>query len=159
MHASSNDQSGVRVFPPAIYLAGLLVGFGIQWLWPIPIAPAAFAFAVRLFGIAFLGAWLALAISAVLTFKKVGTTPHPMRPTTALALAGPYRFTRNPMYLSFVFMNLGVALVANALWPVAVIPAIMLIVQRVVIEREEHYLTTKFGQEYIAFKARVRRWL
>src|SRR6185369_1821326 len=127
-----------------------------QWLWPIHIVAATFAFASRLFGIALLVLWLTLAISALLTFKRAGTTPHPMHPSTALALSGPYRFTRNPMYLSFVFMNLGAAFVMNAFWPVVLMPAVMIMVQRMVIEREEQYLARKFGAEYLAFKARVR---
>jgi len=154
-----NDSSGVRVFPPAIYLAGLAVGFGIQWLWPVHIVPVTFAFAARLFGIVLLVAWLTLAIWALLTFKRAGTTPHPMHPVTALAVSGPYRFTRNPMYLSFVFMNLGLGFVMNAFWAVVLVPVVMIVVQRMVIEREERYLARKFGAEYLAFKARVRRWL
>ncbi len=91
--------------------------------------------------------------------RAVGTSPNPARPTTALTIAGPYRFTRNPMYLAFALMSAGVAAVANALWPLLLVPVIVLVIQRVAILPEERYLAAKFGAEYLAFKARVPRWL
>ena len=68
-------------------------------------------------------------------------------------------FTRNPMYLGLVFITAGLALLANALWPLVLLPVVIVIVRRAVIDREERYLTAKFGEEYLQYKARVRRWL
>ena len=100
-----------------------------------------------------------IVCGAVATFRRVGTTPHPAGPTTALAVGGPYRFTRNPMYLSLVFITVGLALLANALWPLVLLPVVIVIVRWTVIDREERYLTAKFGEEYLQYKARVRRWM
>ena len=153
------DTSGVRVFPPAIYLAGLLAGFMVQRFWPLRIAPLGVAAATRLLGIALVVSGLGLAVWAIRTFRSVGTTPNPTRPATALASGGPYRFTRNPMYLSLGVASAGIAALANALWPLLFVPVVLLVVQRIVIVQEERYLERKFGQEYLALKARVRRWL
>ncbi|MBV8230410.1 MAG: isoprenylcysteine carboxylmethyltransferase family protein [Planctomycetaceae bacterium] len=100
---------------------------------------------------------MALDIWAVATFRRLGTTPNPAGPTTALAVGGPYRFTRNPMYLGLVFLMAGLEFLANALWPLVLLPVV--IVRRAVIDREERYLTAEFGEEYLRYKARVRRWL
>jgi len=102
---------------------------------------------------------LALDIWAVATFRRLGTTPNPAGPTTALAVGGPYRFTRNPMYLGLVFLMAGLAFLANALWPLVLLPVVIVIVRRAVIDREERDLTAEFGEEYLRYKARVRRWL
>jgi protein-S-isoprenylcysteine O-methyltransferase Ste14 len=157
--STTPDHADVRVFPPLIYLAGLIVSFLAQRWLPLPIVPAALVLPIRVLGVILLFAWLALALWAVLTFRRVGTTPKPAGPATALALGGPYRFTRNPMYLSLVFMTAGIAFVANTLWPLILLPAVVLVVRRAVIDREERYLTARFGQEYVAYAARVRRWV
>jgi protein-S-isoprenylcysteine O-methyltransferase Ste14 len=91
--------------------------------------------------------------------KAVGTSPNPARPTSALTFSGPYRFTRNPMYLAFALMSAGVAAVANAFWPLLSVPIIVLAIQHIAIRPEERYLAAKFGSEYLAFKDRVPRWL
>ena len=82
-----------------------------------------------------------------------------MEPTTAIVVHGPYRFTRNPMYVSLVGLYAGVTLFVNSAWPLILLPAVVLLVQRQVIAREEAYLEAKFGEEYRAYKARVRRWI
>ncbi|HEX6629907.1 MAG TPA: isoprenylcysteine carboxylmethyltransferase family protein, partial [Gemmatimonadaceae bacterium] len=83
----------------------------------------------------------------------------PNRPATRLATGGPYRLTRNPMYVSLAALYLGVALFANSWWPVALLPLVLLVVDRAVIAREERYLAAAFPDEYAAYRARVRRWL
>ena len=157
MSSAPDDRSGVRIFPPLIYLGGLFLGFLIHWRLPLPIIPAVLVGPLRLLGAFCLVAGLALTIWAVATFRRVGTTRHPAGPTTALAVAGPYRFTRNPMYLGLVFITAGLALLANALWPLVLLPVVIVILRRAVIDREERYLTAKFGEEYLQYKARVER--
>jgi protein-S-isoprenylcysteine O-methyltransferase Ste14 len=153
------ESSGVRVIPPVIYLAGLAAGFLLQWVWPVSILPPAAVLASRAAGWLLIGIWLFFSIWAVAVFRRAGTTPNPTRPTTALAFGGPYRFTRNPMYLSFALMQAGVALIANALWPLVFLLPVLFVIRRYVIEREERYLERKFGEDYLAYKRRVRRWL
>ena len=127
-----------------IYLGGLFLGFLIHWRLPLPIVPAVLVGPLRLLGAFCLVAGLALDIWAVATFRRAGTTRHPAGPTTALAVGGPYRFTRNPMYLGLVFITAGLAFLANALWPLILLPVVIVILRRAVIDREEHYLTAKF---------------
>jgi len=156
---SPSRASGVRIFPPAVYIAGLVIGYLIEWLWPIPILPGPFGFVLRILGVAAILAGAGLIISAITRFRTIGTPVNPTAPTTMLAFDGPYRFTRNPMYLGLALLLAGFALVGDALWPlVAVIPVVW-IIQTQVIAREEPYLEAKFGAPYRDFKARVRRWL
>ena len=159
MSSAPDDRSGVRIFPPWIYLGGLFLGFLRHWRLPLPIVPPALVGPLRLLGASCLVAGLALELWAVATFRRAGTTPHPAGPPTALAVGGPYRFTRNPMYLGLVCITAGLALLANALGPLILLPVAIVIVRRAVIDREERYLTAKFGEEYLRYKARVRRWL
>ena len=159
MADTKSDTSGVRIFPPAIYLAGLAAGFLLFWLWPVHLGPPGVVLALRVAGGLLIAVGLALPLWAAATFHGVGTTVNPTRPTTALALGGPYRFTRNPMYLGLALLSTGVALVANALWPLLALPFVLWIVRRIVIDREERYLDAKFGEEYAEYKKRVRRWV
>jgi len=158
-NSESSDTPGVKVLPPFIYLAGLIVGYVVWWFWPLPVVPAEWSVAVRVVGgVAFAaGAWVML--SAVAMFHRVGEDPNPMAPTKVLAIDGPYRFTRNPMYLGMALIVGGLALLGNALWPLlALVPGIF-IIRTQVIDKEEHYLEAKFGGQYRDFKGRVRRWL
>jgi protein-S-isoprenylcysteine O-methyltransferase Ste14 len=100
-----------------------------------------------------------LMVSAVVTFRRAGTTPNPTKPAAALALGGPYRFTRNPMYVGWVLVYLGGVLVVNAAWPLLFLPVVIAVVHRTFIAKEERYLEQKFGAAYRQYKARVRRWL
>ena len=103
-------------------------------------------------GLAF-GGW------ALGTFLMARTTPHPNHPVSALVTWGPYRVSRNPMYVGLSAGVAGIALVANTPWLLASLPFVWLALSRLVIDREEIYLERKFGEEYRAFKARTRRWL
>jgi protein-S-isoprenylcysteine O-methyltransferase Ste14 len=154
----SADSSGVRIFPPAIFLTALLIGYLLHWVLAIPIVPYSWGIPIRLLGVAaFLGGiWLIYA--ATTQFGTVGTSPNPMEPTTALTFDGPYRYTRNPMYLGMALILTGLAFLGNALLPLLMLAPALFVVRTQVIDREERYLEAKFGDEYRAFKARVRRW-
>jgi protein-S-isoprenylcysteine O-methyltransferase Ste14 len=102
---------------------------------------------------------VALFLSAVRTFRTAGTPVPGNRPTTMIVCTGPYRWSRNPIYLSFSLLQLGVACWVNSLWLlVTLIPAVVLM-SFVVIPREEQYLETHFPSDYLPYKASVRRWL
>ena len=159
MIEASRDSSGVRFPPPAIYVIGLLVGFGVDRLWPLRIVRSGQMSALRLAGISLAAAGVALAAWALYAFRSVGTSPLPIRPTTAIASRGPYRFTRNPMYLGMAALSAGVALLANALWPLLMLIVVLGLVQAIVILPEERYLERKFGNDYRVYKTKVRRWL
>jgi protein-S-isoprenylcysteine O-methyltransferase Ste14 len=158
MTTPSSDTSGVRVIPPLVYVGLFLMGYAVHRFAPLRLwgDPPRFA---RLVGWGLVAAGVLLGASAVRLFRRAGTTPNPTRPATALVLHGPYRFTRNPMYLGLGLAYLGAALLVNSGWPVVLFPAVILLVQRWVIAPEEAYLERKFGAEYRGYRARVRRWL
>ena len=153
------DRSGVRVFPPLVFLVAGGVAMGIHRFLPLHVLPVDRAAPLRVVGAVLSGVALAFAIWAVATFRRLGTTPNPAGGTTALASGGPYRFSRNPMYLSLVLLTTGVALTFDTLWPLLLLPFVVLVVRANVILPEERYLEAKFGQPYRDYKARVRRWI
>jgi protein-S-isoprenylcysteine O-methyltransferase Ste14 len=148
---------GVRYPPPLLYVAGLLAGWALHRWRPLPIT-AGPATARTLAGLLCVGLWLALMAGALAAFRRARTTLIPNRPAAALATGGPYRFTRNPMYLALVALYVGVTLLANSWWPLALLPVVVLAVDRDVIAREERYLAGAFPAEYAAYRSRVRRW-
>ncbi|HVH09346.1 MAG TPA: isoprenylcysteine carboxylmethyltransferase family protein, partial [Gemmatimonadales bacterium] len=154
----SRDSSGVRVFPPGIYAGVFLAAYLVHRLWPVRLWRD-LPFAVRLLSYTLLGAAVLLVGTAALLFRRAGTTPNPTRPTTALVVRGPYRVTRNPMYLGLASLYLGVALLVNSVWPCVAFPVAILLIDRFVIAREELYLEQKFGDAYRAYRGQVRRWL
>lgn len=156
---ATNDRSGVRIFPPFIYAGLFALGYAVHWFVPLHLWPAGTPPVVRAIAWILIAVWLGLGASAVFLFRRAGTTPNPMQPTTAIVVRGPYRFTRNPMYVSLVALYVGVTLFVNSAWPLILLPAVVLLVQRRVIAREEAYLEAKFGEQYRAYKARVRRWI
>ncbi len=153
------DRSGVRVFPPVVFVAAGGVAAVIHRFVPLHVVPVERAASLRIAGAVLAGAALSFAIWAVATFRRLGTTPNPAGGTTALAADGPYRFSRNPMYSSLVLLTTGVALALDTLWPLLLLPLAVLIVRANVILQEERYLEAKFGQPYRDYKARVRRWI
>jgi protein-S-isoprenylcysteine O-methyltransferase Ste14 len=150
------DISGVVAPPPFIFLAGLAVGFALEALLPGSSVPDALAW---ILGGVLLLAGLALLFSFERAFTQKKTPANPWRPTTAIATDGPYRFTRNPAYLGMALVYVGIALCSHALWVLLPLPLVLAIVDRGVIAREERYLERKFGQEYLDYKRRVRRWV
>ena len=115
-------------------------------------------FGMRIPGRILIAFALALMIWSVIAMRRAGTTPNPTRPTTALLTAGPFGFTRNPMYLAWELVIVGVGLAANSPWVILMAVPDAILTRRLVIDKEERYLDTKFGSEYRAYKSRVRRW-
>jgi len=153
---STADTPGLIGRPPLIYLASILSGLALQWRWPVALVPATWA--------TVLGATLVLAAipvfaSAVAMFRRAGTPIQSVRPTKRIVQTGPYRFTRNPIYLAFTLLHLGVALSVNSLWLLAMLLLTLVVMSYGVIAREERYLERRFGDEYRRYKRSVRRWL
>jgi len=149
------DTAHVIAPPPLIYAVPLLAGLLLHHYRPLPVVPAAWAHLLGplIVGLGFGG------LPAVLAFLRAGTRPEPWKPTTALVVTGPYRFSRNPMYLGFTLFYTGISVWVNALWPLLLLPVVLVVMSRGVIAREEAYLERRFGDEYRSYKARVRRWL
>lgn len=158
-NTAHTDTSGVRFPPPLYYLTGLLIGFVIQRFYPIYLAKPNHHLIVYTLGGIWIFLGLLLAGWALLVFRRAGTSPIPHRPSTALALDGPYRLTRNPMYLAMALICVGIGLAVNMLWPLVSVPVVMVLVDRLVIAREERYLEGKFGDPYRDYRKRVRRWI
>jgi protein-S-isoprenylcysteine O-methyltransferase Ste14 len=141
--------------PPFVFLCAIITGVLLHFAWPVRLVSRAVG--APLGGIAVLAA-IALFTSATRTFRTAGTPVPGNLPTTTIVRTGPYRFSRNPVYLSFSLLQLGVAFCVNSLWPlVTLIPAVALM-SFVVIPREERYLESHFP-DYLPYKASVRRWL
>lgn len=144
--------------PPYLYGWPLLVGLGLHIIFPLPLFPQEF-FSVRLLiGIAFVLAGILLIVWAVKTLLKSNVDPR-FKPVGGIVSNGPFGYTRNPMYLSFTLIYLGILVVFNALWPLLFLPVVIAVLHYGVIKREERYLTARFGEAYKNYCARVRRWL
>jgi protein-S-isoprenylcysteine O-methyltransferase Ste14 len=147
---------GVRIPPPLIYLAGFLAGLAIELIVPSAQPPGWLRIAA---GVAGLGALVALDTSAMIRFARSRTTFNPARAATALVTAGPYRVTRNPMYLGMAAAYAGLAVATGVLWALAFLPAVVIAIDRLVIPREERHLAATFGEDYEQYRRRVRRWI
>ena len=150
------DHAGVRVPPPLIYAAGFGLGLLLQWSLSAPAIPL---LGSRVAALLCLLLWLVLFVPSISLFRRAHTNIVPSRPTTRLIMSGPYRFTRNPMYVSLISLYVGLTLCCDALWPLALLPLVILTIRYGVIAREERYLERKFGRDYLRYKARVRRWI
>ena len=156
---NGKDNPGVIAFPPLIWavtvVLSLLLHFFLGGL-PMSVLPRAVSrgIGIGLFVIAPL-----LAIPAVWQMKAAGTNVHPSEPATTIVRGGPYRFTRNPMYLALTLLQIGVAFLLNDAITFLFAAALALILHFGVILREERYLEAKFGEEYLALKRSVRRWI
>jgi protein-S-isoprenylcysteine O-methyltransferase Ste14 len=156
--AASNpaDHAGVRVPPPLIYVVLFGLGLLLHELMPftfLPIIPA------RVVALICLGCGLLLAGWSNLLFRRAHTSLVPIKPTTALVVAGPYRLTRNPMYLGLLCIYIAAALWFGVMWVLVLVPLVVLAVQRLAIIKEERYLEQKFGDAYRQYRAHVRRWI
>jgi protein-S-isoprenylcysteine O-methyltransferase Ste14 len=148
---------GVIVFPPVLFFVVLGAGLLLSLLWPLRITDSR---ALR-FG---LGGALVVAGAAAgrwgeRTMHRAGTEVRPDRPTTALVTGGPFRYSRNPLYVSVLVGLAGIALLANAGWVLVLLVPAALVLHFGVVRREERYLEAKFGDAYRDYRARVRRWL
>ena len=141
-------------------VACLAVGWGLDWGRSWPLLPAtrwcaprvAFSGALILFGLGLIGycAW---------QFKQAQTRIEPWRTTSSIIKKGPYRYSRNPIYLAFAITGVGIALAFNTCWMFLSVLAFVLTANKLVIEREEKYLEEKFGESYLSYQRETRRWL
>lgn len=141
--------------PPIVFLSAILLGIALDHVWPLPFVPSTLQFVGPL---ATLCAVLLFVLS-LRAFRRAGTSVRGSERTTTIVRTGPYRFTRNPIYLSFILLLLGLAVWLDNLWLLlTLVPATVFIVA-VVIPREERFLERNFQDHYSSYKASVRRWL
>jgi protein-S-isoprenylcysteine O-methyltransferase Ste14 len=156
MPNDERDKPGIRVPPPPIYLLALLLGLLLDRRMHVPFLPRGVA---RLLGWPLVVGVLMLAAWFARTMRSADTTIRIDKPASSLVQNGPFRYSRNPGYLSLTMLYAGIAVLRNALWAILFLPLVLFVIQREVIGREERYLERTFGEEYLAYKARVRRWV
>ena len=156
MSAEPQDHAHVIAFPPLIFALHAVAGTVAHWLCPIPLLPSLPA---RLLG-AGLALWAGTqAFWASRIMHRAGTNVNPGKPTITIVAAGPYRYTRNPMYLSLCLLLLGLGLLLDGVLPMLFVIPLAFTLHFGVIKREERYLAAKFGETYLAYQRQVRRWL
>jgi protein-S-isoprenylcysteine O-methyltransferase Ste14 len=153
----SRDRAGVIAPPPLIYLGGILLGLALnRWwrLWPIFGATS-----LRWSGLVLIVAGVALIVAGRKAMLAADTNINPFKPTIAIVTAGPFGFTRNPLYLSMTLIYLGLTLLANTWWTLVFLGPVLMLIHFGVVRREERYLEHKFGESYRQYRLRVRRYL
>jgi len=154
--ADDQDNPGIRVPPPLIYLLALLLGLLLNSRLHVSFLSR---WATRVLGWPLVGGGMALTTWFARTMSAADTTLRTDKPVSSLVQDGPFRYSRNPGYLSLTMIYAGIAILRNALWAILLLPLVLYVIQREVIEREERYLERTFGEEYLAYKRRVRRWV
>ncbi len=155
-----SDRAPVRVPPPLVAVLTMVFGYGLERL--VPLATATTIPPLVRYGV---GGFIVAASVAVLSvwpmilFRRTGQDPRPWTPTPELLVEGPYRFTRNPMYLMMLLVCAGASLLLASAWILLLTPLCAVIIHRTAIRHEEAYLERKFGEPYRTYRDRVRRWI
>lgn len=152
----SKDRPGILVPPPAIYIGGLAVGWLLERYWPTKMLPASIGLAL---GLPLVVAGVLGLLWAAATMWRGGTTVNPYKSAVSLTMDGPFRYSRNPIYVADVLLYGGLALVFDWLWALALLPLVLIAMHFHVIVREERHLERKFGEDYLRYKRNVRRWV
>ena len=153
---AEKDIAGVIAPPPLIFLIPFALAFAIDWAAGLHMGLGRAGLVV---GLVIAAISLVIAISARRQFIKGGTPLRTEEPSTAILSTGPYRFTRNPLYLSLALLQIGVGIATGLAWILIVLVPVLVVIRYGVIAREERYLERKFGDEYLSYKNRVRRWV
>jgi protein-S-isoprenylcysteine O-methyltransferase Ste14 len=152
----NQDNPGIKVPPPLIYVLPLVSGLLLDRRAHVPFLPRGVA---RGLGWLLIGGGVVISRWFQLTMRGADAPIRTDRPVPRLTTDGPFRYTRNPGYLSLAMFYAGIAVLRNALWAILLLPLVVNVIQREVIWREERYLERTFGEEYLDYKARVRRWV
>ncbi len=156
MPATVRDNPGVIAPPPLIFFGFLLLGLVLDALWPLAILPDVTQY---LLGSALIGLGIALAIACISRFRRAGTEYQTHKPASTLVTDGPFRVSRNPIYVALSLVHIGIAVAVDSPWMLAMLIPALAVVRVGVIAREERYLEAKFGDDYRRYRASVRRWL
>jgi protein-S-isoprenylcysteine O-methyltransferase Ste14 len=150
------DTAGVIAPPPLIFLGALVIGLVLSALVPVPILPRGLGYVL---GAALIVTAASLSVWGVRVMRRAGTSERTSHPTTALVTSGPFWFSRNPLYISLTLCYVGIALIAQSLWSLLLLPVVLVVMHHGVIYREERYLERRFGADYVRYKTHVRRWI
>lgn len=153
---SVKDHPGVYIPPPLIYAGAFFLSIALQRLMPIN---SSWLSGNRIAGLFCIACYLIFFLPAIIRFIRSKNTLVTIKPASSLETSGIYSFTRNPMYLSLLFLYSGIAFFKGNAWTFLLIPVLILAVQSYVISKEEKYLLRTFGNDYVDYRKRVRRWL
>jgi protein-S-isoprenylcysteine O-methyltransferase Ste14 len=156
MSGDDPDKAQVIALPPLIVAAALALGLLFHFLWPLRFLSRTEALWL---GGLLIAVSIAIGLGAVSQLVKAKTALDVRKPTMEIVTRGVYRLSRNPIYLSMILLLLGIALCVDSLWILLFAIPLAVILQKGVIEPEEHYLEQKFGEKYLRYKAKVRRWI
>jgi protein-S-isoprenylcysteine O-methyltransferase Ste14 len=149
----------MRVPVPWVFVLTYLIGVGLEYVWPVRVSGEASARVTLSLGAALFALGAVIAGWGLVTFRRAGTTTVPGKPSSQLVTWGPYRFSRNPMYVGLATAYLGEAFLLRQVWPAALLPIVLAYVNWAVIPVEQARLAEVFDAEYAAYQRRVRRWL
>ena len=153
---TERDNPGVIVFPPLLYGIAFAAVLALYWFWPMQI----FDHSVALWpGLALVLLGAGIAIWGRNMLRAAGTNVNPSLPTTAIVTSGPFRFSRNPLYMALTLVYIGLTLAFNTWWGIVVLVPLLILMHRGVVLREERYLKAKFGESYRQYCSKVRRYL
>ena len=156
MNAGTLSGPGISIPPPVIYVAALIVGVVLNFIWPL----SPFSNISRyVIGLVLILVSLLIMPPVLRRFRRASTSFDVRKAASALITDGPYRFSRNPAYVSLTLLYLGIGVLLNNGWSLVLVVPIFLVMDLWVVRREERHLEAKFGEEYLHYKAAVRRWL
>lgn len=144
------------VHPPVVALMFIVIAYFLGRFAPLPFSAPAI---LRYIGLAITFVGFLFGIGALVEFRKARTTLDPHGSARQLVTSGIYRFTRNPIYLGFLLMVIGLPLNSGLYWGIVLAPFYVVLMNRLIVQHEEAYLEKKFGKAYTSYTARVRRWL
>ncbi len=157
MNVEASSGLGIRIPPPLIYLAALAIGSVLNYLWPTSPLSGSLRYVI---GSVVISVNLLIMPSVLRRFRRAGTPFFNLRkPASALIREGLYRFSRNPSYVSLTLLYLGIGILLNNGWILILVAPVFLVIDLWVVRREERHLEAKFGEEFLRYKAAVRRWL
>ncbi|MEM1131521.1 MAG: isoprenylcysteine carboxylmethyltransferase family protein [Pseudomonadota bacterium] len=154
---AKKDAPNVRFPPPLVYLGFILLGCILDRLLPLPSIVPQVEF--EWFGVALIATGIAVIIVSMGLFSKAGENPEPWTATEVIIARGPYRHSRNPMYLAMAMIMLGFVFWLDSAGTLLFLPFAVLAIDRFVIRAEEEYLTRRFGKSFLDYQKKVRRWL
>jgi protein-S-isoprenylcysteine O-methyltransferase Ste14 len=156
--AKEQDRPNINknVHPPVVALMFIVIAYFLGRFVPIPFVVH---MVVRTIGFILTLIGFLLGIAAFIEFRRARTTLDPHGSAKQIVTSGIYRFTRNPIYLGFLLMVIGLPLNSGLIWGFVAAPFYMMLMTRLVIVHEEAYLLKKFKDQYIGYRSRVRRWL
>jgi protein-S-isoprenylcysteine O-methyltransferase Ste14 len=156
MRNATADRANVIASPTVIFAGVLVLGFGLDMIWPVAFLPEGWGFPL---GLIVIFAAVNIKLFAAREMIRVKTNLNIRKPANDIATSGLYSASRNPLYIGMVLLNIGIGCIVNSLWIFLLSAGLAVTLQKGVIEPEEAYLERKFGDKYLRYKAKVRRWI